>query len=473
MSLSVPITAARPTARAIAGSDAVKILRVYAIAMLCIPSDIAIRPLGGASFPAGLVGMFAFLVWTAATLFGLHDPRRFGTPVRRALVAFWIVSLLSYALMNRAALGQHELEGADRYLMLLAAITGIVFLASEGLRSLDDIRRVLRAVSWGGGFCGVVAGLQFWLSLDVTPILRAIPGFSVVVDSAGLTERDAVNRVAGTATHPIELGVVSAMILPLAIWLAIYDDVERPVLRRWAPVALIGVSAVVSVSRSTVVCLAVAMALLVVLLPVRQRLMAIAAIPAAIGAVFVSAHGLLRTLIALLTAGDSDPSIAHRVDTYGYVQQLVSHAPWLGQGVGTYIADNQIHIFDNQYLTTAVEGGVLGVLALIGLFVVGFVAAVFARQHSHDPAVRLLCAALAAGLLAAAVGAGTFDGLSYNMYCAALALVLGLTGAAWRLVTNEVTGRDQSTTLPPPHHIDRRPPRTLAGRTRGITTQGA
>jgi O-antigen ligase len=432
---------ALPAARLENGRErAVTVLQVYAVVMLVIPSDIVIQAMGGAAFPAGLIGMFAFAVWAVASLLGLHDPRPYRSPVRAVLGAFWLVSLISYALMNRSQLGVHELKGADRYLMDLTIMTGIAFCATEFLTSLDAVRRVLRAVCWGASFCGVVATLQFWLKLDITPYLRLLPGFSLTSDNAGITARDALNRVAGTAIHPIELAVVSSILLPLAIWLAIYDG-DRPAWKRWAPVALIGASAMVSVSRSAILCIAITLAVMLIAMPGRQRLAAMAALPVALAGAFMSAHGLIRTLLHLIGVGSADSSIAHRVDNYPYVEHLVRKAPWLGQGVGTYIPDTPVHILDNQYLKTVIESGLVGIAALAALFLVPMVASLIARAHSRDPALRLLCAATAAGLLAAAVASATFDSFSFNMFFATLALDLGLAGAAWCLVREEVRMR--------------------------------
>ncbi|HWF52287.1 MAG TPA: O-antigen ligase family protein [Solirubrobacteraceae bacterium] len=448
-----------------------RIVQVYAVVMLVIPSDIGISAIGGASFPAGLVGIFAFAAWAIATLFGLHDPRSHRNPIRAVLLFLWAASLISYLLIDRGALGAHQLKGADRYLMELTMMTGVAFLAAECLTSLDDVRRVLRAVCWGGAFCGAVAALQFWIKLDISPVLRKLPGFSVITDSSGIGGRDAVSRVVGTATHPIELGIVSAMILPLAIWLAIYDG-DRSQFKRWAPVALIAVSAVVSVSRSAIVCVALAMAVFVVAMPARQRVVAISTLPMALAGVFVSAHGLIRALLHLLGVGNADPSIAHRVNTYTYVEQVVSQAPWFGHGVGTYIADSNIHILDNEYLKTLIESGIVGAVALLALFLVPMFASLLARHNSRDPALRLLCAATAGAALAAGVGSAMFDSFSFNMFFATLALVLGLTGAAWRLVIQELQARDAEVRRPTQNY-DRPPPTKSAPRARSIEAQGA
>ena len=39
--------------------------------------------------------------------------------------------------------------------------------AAEWLGSLGDVRRVVRALCWGGAFCGLVAAVQYTFSYDL------------------------------------------------------------------------------------------------------------------------------------------------------------------------------------------------------------------------------------------------------------------------------------------------------------------
>ena len=250
------------------------LLQLFALTVMVIPSDTVFKTIGAGGYPAALIGMFAFATFLAATLVGLHNPLRHPNPVRGALCLLWLSALLSYVLIDRSALTVAEAAGADRWLLQLAMVTGVVLVAAELLNSLEDMRRVLRVLCWGGAFCGVVAALQYWISLDIAPYLRDLPGFSLNSENAGILARGALNRVSGTAVYPIELGVVAGMLLPLATYLAIYDT-ERSARWRWAPVALIALAIPTSVSRSAVLSVTVAFALLVVLMPVRQRLVAL------------------------------------------------------------------------------------------------------------------------------------------------------------------------------------------------------
>ena len=149
--------------------------------------------------------------------------------------------------------------------------------------------------------------------------------------------------MAGTAIHPIELGVASAMLLPLAIWLAIYDT-EQGMRRRVIPVLAILLSVMVSVSRSAILGVVVGMVVLIVLMPLRQRLPTLAAVPAAIGGAFMTAHGLIGTLVTFFGLGSKDSSITHRTNTYTYVEAVVRHKPILGTGGGTYFPGRNAHL---------------------------------------------------------------------------------------------------------------------------------
>jgi O-Antigen ligase len=431
-SMSWPQTIIEWARRLPSRSHAVPILQLFALSVMVFPSDTVIQAIGAQGYAAALVGIFAFAAFLAAILLGLHDPLRHRHPIRSVLCVFWLSVLASYVAMDRSTLNVSEAAAADRLMIQLAVITGVALVAAECLTSLRDVRRVLRALTWGGAFCGVVAALQYWISLDITPYLRELPGFSINFENPAIVARDALNRVTGTSITAIELGVVAGMLLPLAIYLAMYDT-DRTARRRWAPVALIALAIPTSVSRSAVISVVLALAVLVVVMPTRQRLVALCAAPFALAAIFMSAPGVIGTLTAYFGAGTSDDSVQARTYDYPEVERLVDQAPWLGHGGGTYLPEDPMLILDNQYLKTAIELGLVGVVVLAAFFLVPMISALVARRRSGDPELRLLCAALAGAALAAGVCSLTFDSLSFPMFTNVYALVIGLIGACWRL----------------------------------------
>jgi O-antigen ligase len=425
---------------ALPANNAVLLLQVFAVSIMVFPSDEVFKAIGAGGYVAALVGYFLLIVYIAAALFGQQNPFDYRYPVRISLATLWLASLASYALMNRGMLTHTQQTGADRWLLQLADVSGVILVAAEYLRSIEDVRRVLRALAWGGAFCGIVAALQFWLTLDITPYLRKLPGFSlnlVASVNASITFRGAVHRVPGTAVDPIELGVVAVMLLPLAIYLAIHD-VGRSRIRRWLPVGCIALAIPTSVSRAAILAAAIALGVFIVSQPPARRLIGVTAILMSVVGIFMTAHGLIGTLKSFFLAGTSENSVAHRVNNYPYVEQLVRQAPWFGPGGGTYIPQeatgSSLHILDNQYLTSAIELGIAGMVALIFFLLWPAIAALTARRRSTDPQLRDLCAALAGSALAATVCSATFDSLSFPMFVNVQALVVGLIGASWLLV---------------------------------------
>jgi O-antigen ligase len=422
--------------RVAARSDAVRLLQIFALTVMIFPSSYVIKAVGAGGYVAALVSYGLFLAWIAAILFGQHNPFEYHYPVRIALCSIWLVSLASYVLIDRTVMTTTQLTGANRWLLQLIGVSGVILVSAECLRTEEDIRRVLRALTWGGAFCGIVSALQFWATLDITPyLLKGLPGFTINQATAAYSAigiRDGVHRVAGTAIDPIELGVVAGMLLPLAVYLALHD-LERSKLRRWAPVVCIAFAVPASVSRSAILAAGLSLGVMFVLMPPAWRVTGIAAAMLAIVGIFMTAHGLLGTLKTYFLAGTADNSIAHRVSEYPYVEKLVREAPWFGQGGGTYIVQ-ETHILDNQYLTTTIELGLVGLAALIFYLLWPALAALVARGRTTDRAIRDLCSALGGAELAAALCSGTFDSLSFPMFVSIQALVAGLIGAVWLLV---------------------------------------
>jgi hypothetical protein len=426
--IDLPLEAASRTSR----SDPVRFLQAYALAVMLIPSTTVIGAIGAPGYPASLIGMLAFLVLGASILFGLHRPARFKHPIQGVLRLLWLSTLTTYVLMDRAVLDSTQLRGADRQLFGLAVITGISVVAAEWLHSLRDVRRVLRVLCWGGAVTGVIAALQYSISVDLSQYFRELPGFTQNHINPAILARGALSRATGTAITPIELGVVAGMLLPLAVYLGLYDREMVP-MKRWMPAVLITTAIGTSVSRSAIIAVVVAFGVLVVLLPPVPRVRALCAAPFAVVGAFVSAHGLLGTLTSFFFAGSADSSVDYRLHDYPVVERLWSQAPWFGHGGGTYLPVDPLNIFDNQYLTTAVEYGAIGVVVLLVFFIVPGTAALNARKRSTDPEFRVLCAALAGAAFAGTFCSLTFDSMSFPMFVGVYTLVIGLIGTCWRM----------------------------------------
>jgi hypothetical protein len=405
----------------------VTLLRVYAVLLVLIPPTHIIDPLGAIGTPATVVALAALLLWTMGVLTPGNYLCRTVVAVRVVMGVVVGTTLLGYAVLHVRWVPVVELLASDRALLQVLSWAGVALLAAEGLRDRDELYSVLRALVGAVAVMAVVGFLQFRFTIDLTGLADRIPGLQENANLVSIQDRSGFNRPAGTATHPIEFGSVIAMSLPLALHLARFD-VARSAIRRWVPVVAIMTGIPVAVSRSAVLAAVVAAIVLFAGLDPRQRPRALAAVAAFIVATYATTPGLLGTLRNLFVHAGEDQSVTLRTSDYEVVEEYVRQSPWLGRGPGTFVASSYT-ILDNQYLLTAIEIGLVGVLVVIGYFLATAFLGRGARHRTEDPAVRDLGQAMAATSLAGAVAAVTFDAFSFLMFAGFVPLCLGIAGA--------------------------------------------
>lgn len=408
----------------------VVMLQVFAVTLFVFPSNSVVRIVGANGYVAAIVGFACLGVWALNVALGTHNPLARRNPAQSILAIVWSSTLASYLVLAVNGTDPVRRMAADNNVLALLAISGVALIAAEGLRSLEEVRAVVRALAWGASFSAVVGVIQYVLHYDIAAtITLAMPGFDVSGPSSPIGVRFGLMRVAGTALSPIEFGVVCGMILPLAIWLALSTRDARPWIR-WAPVPLLLGGSVVSVSRSSVVAVVVGLVVLTPMLPAKERLVIFSMAPVALTAVFVFVRGYFATMFQYIAGATSDPSITTRTSDYAFTGELIREAPFLGHGPGWYIFRNAVEVTDNQFILTAINLGLVGVLALLVLLLGPAVAAFGSRRGTPDPEVRLLCAGVAAASLAGTVCSASFDSLAFPAFAGVIALLVGLAGVA-------------------------------------------
>lgn len=424
-------------------NTAVTILQVYVVTLIALPNDIGIPGVPGLSPPI-LVAMSGLALWLAGAFLGLHHPSRRPNPVRISILALWLATLLSFIAMQFLLPTPAEVDGSQRWFLQIASWTGVVLLASDLLQDGAELQRVLRTLTWAGAVMGFVSLVQFQFSFDLATYLRYVPGFvSSDTGYVAITARGARARVAGTALHPIELGATAATILPLAVVGALQMRRKRWVLR-WGPVFLVAVPLATSLSRSAILAVVVSGGILLVCLTPVQRLVGLAMSLAFAVLAFLLAPGTIATLTYLFTGAGGDPSVRKRQLQVPIVEELIRQHPWFGRGGGTLIPATRYtdivfnNIFDNQYFGTAIQLGLVGLVLVVGGYVLlPPVVAVVARGRSRNGDTRLLAGALTGAAAASIVTWYTFDFLSFPKSAGLQALVIGLIGAVWCLVRLE------------------------------------
>lgn len=419
--------------------DAVTVLTVMVILLVAIPSYLTVRAFGAAGTLANLVGMLAFLWWASARLVPSLEVGKGFQPIRVGLAAFAVSVIASYAAaFTRATLPGVESRAADRGILTLMAWSGMALLAADGIASPQRLDQLLRRIVVAGVFLSALGILQFATGFDVRPLIN-IPGLSAEASLDLISQRAAFRRVGGTAVHPIEFGVVLALILPIALHYA-FSAKPGTALRSWIAVAIILVGIPMSLSRSAILGLMASFPVLFVTWPGFRRLQALIVAPMFAIAMRFAIPGLLGTIKNLFTSISSDSSYQARTIDYAAVTPLIKQRPWFGRGFGTYLPDTY-RFLDNQYLKSVVETGFVGLALLLLLLFVGIATARGARRRSADPATRELAQSLAASVVVALISFITYDALSFPMATAFTFLILGCAGAMWRFSIREEAAR--------------------------------
>jgi O-antigen ligase len=329
------------------------------------------------------------------------------TPIHYAFVGFVLIAILSlvYNAETTVRLGEMEL-GVRKLALLISYLTLFVVVAS-GIRP-SEVR----------AFMTFMCGLSVVMALAVIWEYRA--EFNVfftwtgnilpVSPPAELGNSDSIGRrsIIGPTIHPLAPAMMMACTMPFAL-ISMYEsrDLRRKIL--WGVAAGIMLAAALATQRKTsIVAPVAAVAVLIAYRPQMLRQL----IPGAIG-LLVIAH--LFTPGALGGVGNQllpqnmfgVASTVDRQSDYAAIEPDVVNRPLLGRGYETY-DQKKYRILDNQFLTTIIGTGVIGILSYISIFLAIFlIAHRVARNGKSDRVGPAL--AIAAATLAMLLGSGLLD----------------------------------------------------------------
>ena len=330
------------------------------------------------------------------------------TPVLKAVIFFLGFVLVFYCF--NSVLGRREtVEALTKLVVAGAAVISALAIVEQrtGFNTFDWLGRLIPVLAFGG---------------------------------EAETQRFGLSRAIGSASHPIELGVLLAMVLPLGLALSFSRG------RYWAvPTTVIAVGVMASVSRTPVV-VSVAVGLVLLWLRPRDLKRVLPLLVALVPVVAIVLPGSLATVRSLFfpqggllaeherLAPEADPLLAGgRVRLLGPSLDEAGRAPLLGQGYGTRQTgfSNPLRnapILDNQWLGTLLETGLVGV--------VGWLALIGVAAWRLGRASRLRAGPdgwLAGGFAAAIVGFGvgmfTFDALAFSQVTMVFWVLLALAAA--------------------------------------------
>lgn len=412
---------------------AVGLLALFLALQFLIPARLVIGGLGAVGRPSVAVGILLAFLWMIQAL-RPHQLPAGRQPIRWVARIFVGMQLLGYAVGYDRLPSAGQASSADRWIIFTVAIAGVILFVADGIRTRDELDRVLRLTVFFACLMGLVGMLQFAGVIDLTQYIN-IPGLRRNSELIGISERGDGNfpRVAGTANHFIEFGVVLALLLPIALHYALFAPRQgRARLWRWTAVGIVATGIPLSISRSAILTVVMTLGLMAIVWPWRQRYNALVIAVVATGVFHVVNRGVLGTIRALFTNAENDTSVTDRIARTGTVIQLWSERPWIGWGAGM-VTPEEFLLLDNQWYVTLIAGGIVGVVGLALFFVIPYLVARSVRLRGQDQETRHLGHALAVTMPAAIMASGTFDSFSFATFVGVMCILVGAIGALWRL----------------------------------------
>jgi O-antigen ligase len=427
----------------------------WVLAFLCflipaLPSYVVLPgPLKSNGSPARVIAVMLFgLVVLGFVVVRRTAHVRRVSPGAMILLFYFLLWLTTYGvglLLADRSLGW-ELVAASRTRAVLTLIANV----GVGLYTLARVRTarqrdiVLGCLAAGLTFACLVGLLQVF-SIDLRFLFRP-PGLVVNTEgagdvglAAGLAERMGAARVVGTSQHAIEFSVLAAVTIPLTIYFA-RNAATRTV--RFLSAAACGVAMLAlpaAVSRSGVVSLAVA--LLIYMFHFRVRAIANTVMLGcmAVGGYVLAFPHIVNALWNTITGSSGvDESIQGRTADYAGVSMIFHEHPVFGLGLG-----GQRRFYDNEWLQVVVQGGLVGLAAMIAISLGAIFGIAAALRRAASPREReqaYMLGSVAAGIL---VSAFTFDSFQYQQVTLIVFIVFGIL---WSCFTIQVPEPNQHLT---------------------------
>jgi hypothetical protein len=322
---------------------------------------------------------------------------------------------------------------AIKQLTFLLTFVLIFYLVVSVVRTYAQLDFVLGVLVACGCVVAVFALVELWTGLNVFNHLDRVFPFLTKTSETGPLARSGRLRVFGSAQHPIALGSMLVLLIPIAIYLAVSSRHKRWI----AAIPVLGLAVLATVSRTGILSLLVIAVMYVILRPKQTVRLWPLLLPALV-AIHVLMPGMLGGIYknffpkeGLIAQQDGTVG-SSRVASFGPAMEEVELRPLLGGGYGSRIPlgpGQNSFIVDDQWLSTAMEIGLLGVFAWAWLFV-RFIRRMMRASREEDGDRGWLYAGLACSTAAFAVGMATYDAFSFIQVTFVLFILLAIGCAA-------------------------------------------
>jgi hypothetical protein len=417
--------------------DGSRLLAVYLVLLIFLPSNQVIGALGAAGSPATIFGVVLFARWLVARA---QRTTPVGWTLLSAAFALFAVAIVASELAgNLRPLTGIEVNSLDRGLIRLMSWAGVFLVAMDGLPTRQAFRRVTEMAAAGGVFIAVLGLIEATTGFRAAQYIK-VPGLSRLNEYTlgGPALRNGLARVFATTIHPIEYSTVLVLLIALTAPLALREQADVRSRRWFVALVIMGMAFPVAVARSGFLAAAALGIVVIPRLPPRSRRRVLLTLPVGLAVVHFAFPSLLGTILGLFQWTGAEKA---RTDDYPVVETLFWDRPLLGRGFGTFIP-SLYRTLDNQYLLTLVDAGLVGLGTYIFLHVAAIRTAQRTRRAAASADDRLTCQCLIGAAAASLASSITFDSLSFPMFAGLFFLSLGLSGGFATILKTESTTVD-------------------------------
>ena len=405
-------------------------------------------PIGRYSFPSSLPFelepyrvFVAVLVILWATSLLIDRRVRFRATGFEAPIVCLLLVILASEVANFGSIADQGLfaEVAKELTFFLSFVI-VVFAIASLVTTREAVDRVVKVLVGGAAIVAIAAIAEARSGYNVFAHLhQAFP----ILENRGLTRiepgRGGHIRAYGSAQHPIALGAMLVMLVPLSVYLGVRTRQRR----WWFAGCLLIVGSLATISRTSVLMLVLEIAVYAVMRP-RDLKRLWVLVPVVLVVVQLAVPGASEALKSaffprggLIAQQGAAPVGSGRVSTLKASLEVWKMHPLLGLGFGTRIVTpgpkQNAYILDNQWLGTLLELGIAGLVAWVWLFVV-FLRRMFrAARRCSDPDAWLFMG-LGAAIGSFALGMYFYDEFAFTQVTFIAFVLIALGAVSLRII---------------------------------------
>jgi hypothetical protein len=392
--------------------------------------------------PYRLLIALVVALWIGALLI---DPRVhfIRSNIDRPMVAVFLVAVASIGANYGRISAESAVSDSIKQLTFLGSFLLIVLLVVGLVRRREDVNRLLCVLVAGGSTVALSSVIELYTHYNVFNHVQTLLPFLHQTQAPVEAVRAGHIRVLASSQHPIALGAMFAMLVPIAVYL-----IRETGRRVWASAIVLCILGALATASRTAVVMLVVIAIVYLCLRPRQTLRLWPALIPMLILVHVAMPGVVGGFYkaffpkgGLIAEQGGAPVGSSRIASLGPGLHEIGLHPLLGSGYGSRIVQDQANansfIVDDQWLATGMDTGIFGVAVWFWLFI-RFLRPMYRSARQDRGAEGWLYAGIAASVTAFAVGMLTFDAFSFIQTTFVLFFLLGLGCVALSLRTEAV-----------------------------------